>query len=83
LRTKAEKDAASQKAEKAKKEHEAKIVQAAIDAGKVILPSDDIPNIKTCGSAEEIIFSVYAQLTASGITAKEWLRMAKACTLCE
>lgn len=83
LRTQTEKDAASQKAEKARRETEAKILEKAIQAGKVILPSDDIPNIKTCGSAEEIIFSVYAQLTENGITVKDWLRMTKACTLAE
>lgn len=82
LRTKSEKDQAAEKAEKARREHEEKTIQAAIDAGKVI-SADAVQNVKTCGSAEEIIFSVYAQLTASGITAKEWLRMAKACTLAD
>ena len=83
LRTESEKTAAKKKAEKAKKEAVEKIIQSAIDAGKVTLPSDDVQNVKTCGSAEEIIFSVYAQLTASGITVKDWLRMTKACTLAD
>lgn len=83
LRTESEKKAAKAESAEKKAENEAKIIQAAIQAGKVVLPSDDVENVKTCGSAEEIIFSVYAQLTASGITVKEWLRMTKACTLAD
>jgi hypothetical protein len=57
LRTDSEKDAASQKAEKAKKEHEAKIVQNAIAAGKVI-SADDVQNVKTATSLEEGVIAL-------------------------
>lgn len=50
LRTNTEKAAAKTKAEKARAEHEEKIIEAAIQAGKVIA---DVQNVKTATSLEE------------------------------
>lgn len=77
LLTDAEKKARSEKTAKEKAEREAKIVQSAIDAGKVV-DANSIVEVETTGNIEEAIFSIVLAAKAKGWTREKILKAVEA-----